>query len=89
MEGRQTSKLPKKYHLTYIPKFAAEKNGYKRPFSIAERKKKIFHLNQPYWYALTQQLSALPPEQVRAKNEQLKKLYADRQAKRVADNRAG
>ncbi len=40
----------------------------------------------PYRYALAKQLKYLSPEHVRTKNEQLKKLYAEHQAQRVATN---
>ncbi len=86
--GKQASKLSEKYHLSDITKFVDESNGYRRPFTTAERKKRMLCLNRPYWPVLAKQLKTLPPEQVRAKNEQLKKLYAERQAKRVASNRA-
>ncbi len=49
----------------------------------------MLHLNRPYGsygYALAKQLKSLPLEQVRAQNEQLKKLYAEHQAQRVATN---
>ncbi len=47
--GRQSSKLPTKYHLSDIPKFVQEKDGFKRPFSSAERKKKMQmdHIGMP------------------------------------------
>ncbi len=78
--GRQSSKLPKKYHLSDIPKFVQEKDGFKRPFSSAERKKKMLRLHTPYRYAVSKQLQVMKPEQVKARNEQLKKLYVERQA---------
>ncbi len=67
MVGRPSSRLPKKYHLLDTPKFTEEQDGYKRPFSTAERKKKMLCLNRPYRYALAKQ----PPEQVMARSEQL------------------
>ncbi len=60
--GRLTFRLPKEYHLTDIPKFAEKKDGYKRPFCNAERKKKMLRLNRPYRYALAKQHKSLPPE---------------------------
>ncbi len=44
------------------------------------------HLNTPYRYALAKQLKSLPHVQVRAKHEQLKKLYVECHAQRVASN---
>ncbi len=86
--GKQASKLYKKYHLSDIPKFITEADEFKRPFSSAERKKKMHRLNRPYRYALSKHLQAMKPEQVKARNEQLKKLYAERQAQRVQSNSA-
>ncbi len=84
--GKQSSKLPKKYHLSDIPKFITEADGFKRPISSAERKKKMLHLNHPYRYALSKQLQNMKSEQLKAHNEQLKKLYAERQAQHVQSN---
>ncbi len=39
--GKQSSNLPKKYHFSDIPKFITEDDGFKWPFSGAERKKKM------------------------------------------------
>ncbi len=86
--GSPSSKLSKKYHLSDIPKFIEEADGYKRPFITAERKKKMLCLNRPYRYVLAKQHKSLQREQVRAKSEQLKKLYVEHQAQRVASNHA-
>ncbi len=75
---RQSSKLPKKYHLLDIPKFVPENDGFKRPSSSAERNKKMLRLNRPHRYAMSKQLQAMKLEQLKARNEQLKKLYAER-----------
>ncbi len=63
--GKQSSKLPKKYYLSDIPKFITEDDGFKRLFSGPERKK-ILQLNHPYRYALSKQLQNMKPEQVKA-----------------------
>ncbi len=46
----------------------------------------MLSLNRRYWHALAKQLQTLPLEQVRAKNEQLRRLYAEHRTQMIVSN---
>lgn len=43
----QASTLPKKYHLSDVPKFVMEGN-FKKPYSVPEMKRCLLRLNHPH-----------------------------------------
>ncbi len=68
--------------------FAIQKDSFKQLFSIIERKCKLHRLNKPYRFALEKVNKTLTPEELRAKNECIKKQVAECQAKMAAERQS-